>query len=75
MTDPTIVEPGGIMSEPCIVRYMAPELLNPSQFNLVNSNPTKESDVFSFAMTAYEVFPCLTSCADIADALEFSVYC
>ena len=35
---------------------MAPELLNPPQFNLTHSNPSKESDVFSFAMTTYEVF-------------------
>jgi hypothetical protein len=34
---------------------MAPELLNPSQFSLQNSNPSKESDVYSLAMTAYEV--------------------
>ena len=34
---------------------MAPELLNPLQFNLANSNPSKESDVYSLAMTAYEV--------------------
>ena len=31
---------------------MAPELLNPS---LANSNPSKESDIYSLAMTAYEV--------------------
>ena len=37
------------------VCYMAPELLNPSQFHLPNSSPVKESDVYSFAMTAYEV--------------------
>jgi len=34
---------------------MAPELLNPSGFSLANSNPSKESDVYSLAMTAYEV--------------------
>jgi len=34
---------------------MAPELLNPSQFSLSNSNPSKESDIYSLAMTAYEV--------------------
>jgi len=36
---------------------MAPELLNPSQYSLPNSNPSKESDVYSLAMTAYEVRP------------------
>ena len=44
-----------IASSPGAVRYMAPELLNPSQFDLANSNPSKESDVYSLAMTAYEV--------------------
>ena len=36
------------------VGYMAPELFIPRQFNLQNSNPTNESDVYSLAMTAYE---------------------
>ena len=57
ITDPTVVELGdGTMSMPG-ARYMAPELLNPTQFHLQNSNPTKESDVYSLAMTAYEVDP------------------
>ena len=43
-------------SSPGVVRYMAPELLNPKQFGLTHSNPSKESDVYSFAMTAYKVF-------------------
>ena len=38
-----------------IARYMAPELLDPQQFGFGHSNPSRESDVFSFAMTAYEV--------------------
>ena len=42
-------------SKPGVVRYMAPELLNPSQFGLKNGNPSKESDVYSLAMTALEV--------------------
>ncbi|KAF9647766.1 kinase-like protein, partial [Thelephora ganbajun] len=55
ITDPTVVEPGSTTtSKPGIVRYMAPELLNPPQFHLSNSNPSKESDVYSLAMTAYE---------------------
>ena len=44
-------------SNPGATRYMAPELLHPTQFGLTYSNPSKESDVYSFAMTAYEVFP------------------
>ena len=44
-------------SKPGVTRYMAPELLNPLQFGHMHSDPLKESDVYSFAMTAYEVFP------------------
>lgn len=56
ITDPSVVEPGSTTtSKPGVVRYMAPELLNPTQFNLANKNPTKESDVYSFALTTYEV--------------------
>ena len=39
-----------------VTRYMAPEVLNPPQFGLTQSSPSRESDVYSFAMTAYEVF-------------------
>ena len=55
------MEPGSTTtSKPGVVRYMSPELLNPTQFHLQNSNPTKESDVYSLAMTAYEVgSPCI----------------
>ena len=42
-------------SKPGLTRYMAPELLNPPQFDLTHSDPSKDSDVYSFAMTAYEV--------------------
>ena len=35
--------------------YTAPELLNPAQFQLSDSDPSKESDVYSLAMTAFEV--------------------
>ena len=53
-----VVEPQSMTtSKPGTVRYMAPELLNPPQFGLTNSDPSKESDIYSFAMTAYEVFP------------------
>ena len=55
ITDPTVMESGSITTfEPDVVRYMAPELLNPSQFYLANSNPSKESDIYSLAMTTYE---------------------
>ena len=56
ITDPTVVEPGSTTaSKPGVVRYMAPELLNPPQFGLSHSNPSKESDVYSLSMTVYEV--------------------
>ena len=55
MTDP-IVDPGSSTPfKPGVVRYMAPELLDPSQFNLLNSDPTRESDIYSLALTTYEV--------------------
>jgi len=62
ITDPTVVESGSTAaSKPGVVRYMAPELLNPTQFNLLSSIPSKESDVYSLAMTAYEACFCHTS--------------
>ena len=39
--------------QPGVIRYMAPELLDSSQ--LPRPDCTKESDVYSFVMTAYEV--------------------
>jgi serine/threonine protein kinase len=42
-------------SKPGIVRYMAPELLDPSQFGLETNTPSKESDVYSLAVTSFEV--------------------
>lgn len=44
-------------AKPGVTRYMAPELLFPQQFGYTDSNPSKESDVYAFAMTAYQVFP------------------
>ena len=41
---------------PRVIRYMAPELLSPKQIGFKRSNPSKETDVYSFAMTAYKVF-------------------
>ena len=58
ITDPTVVEPGSLATfKPGTVCYMAPELFSPSRFNVLSSDPTKESDIYSFAMTAYEVCP------------------
>ena len=58
MTDPTLVERDSITtSKTGYTRYLAPELLDPVKFGLRAANCSKESDVFSFVMTAYEVFP------------------
>ena len=44
-----------VTTKPGAERYMAPELLNPGQFGLANSKRTKESDIYSLAMTTYQV--------------------
>ena len=53
----TTVETSGSMeaTRRDLVCYMAPEQMNPSLFNRTDSNASKETDVHSFAMTAYEV--------------------
>ena len=67
ITDPTLVERDSVTSStPGASRYMAPELLDPHQFRFKHTNPSKESDVHSFAMTAYEVF-CSHHVARIVD--------
>ena len=58
ITEPTAAQQSNTnmsTSKPGVVRYMAPELLNPPQFGLARSNYSKETDVFSFAMTTYQV--------------------
>ena len=59
ITDPSIIPPSSTPpSTRGLVRYMAPEQMDPTRFGRTNSNPSKESDVHSLAMTAYEVrFP------------------
>ena len=56
ISDPNTVDPGSTTS-PSVgtVRYMAPELLNPSGFGLKNSNPTKKSDIYAFGVVTYQV--------------------
>lgn len=56
ISDPSTVDPGSTTS-PSVgtVRYMAPELLNPSGFGLKNSNPTKKSDIYAFGIVTYQV--------------------
>lgn len=34
---------------------MAPELLSPSGFGAVNSNPTKKSDIYAFGVVMHQV--------------------
>lgn len=52
ITDTTVVDPSSLLRD---VRYIAPELMNPKYFGLSDSNPTKESDIYSLAVTVYEV--------------------
>ena len=56
--DPSVGEPDGAVTfKPGIVRYMAPELLKSRLWCLSHdSTPTKECDIYSLAMTTYEVF-------------------
>lgn len=37
------------------MRWLSPELIDPEEFNLERSRPSRESDVYSFAMTTIEV--------------------
>ena len=66
VTASTLVGPGAATPLPGKNRYIAPELLDPAKFELPNGNSTKESDVYSLAMTAYEVCS-PTPCVFFAD--------
>jgi len=60
MTDPEVTSTGTVpTSKKGLTRYMAPEQIDPTQFGREHGDPPlKESDVHSFAMTAFEVrFP------------------
>jgi len=37
-------------------RWMSPELLDPDQYGLPDSRPTKQSDCYALGMVVYEVF-------------------
>ena len=56
VSDLITVDPGSTAS-PSVgtVRYMAPELLNPSGFNLKDSNPTMKSDIYALGVVTYQV--------------------
>ena len=43
--------------DPSSVRWLAPELLFPEEFDLEGARRTKETDVYAFAMAMYEVGP------------------
>ena len=40
-------------------RWLAPELIEPSAFDLENKRPSRASDIFSFGCTCIEVSVCL----------------
>ena len=47
--------PSTTFSSEVAIRYMAPELLDPSDFGLEDSSPTKESDIYAFGLVTYRV--------------------
>ena len=55
LTNPILFEGQGLVWTRGLVRYVAPELIVPSNFGLDRAKPTKECDIHSFAMTIYEV--------------------
>lgn len=56
VTDPLVTaQCGATTCRRGIIRYMAPEQINPRRVGMTSSAAVKESDVYSFAMTAYEV--------------------
>ena len=56
VSDPNAVDPGSTTS-PSVgtIRYMAPELLNPSAFGMKNNYPTERSDIYSFGVVTFQV--------------------
>jgi serine/threonine protein kinase len=56
-TDPSIGSERIISFKPDAQRYMAPELLNISEYDPKNCNPSEANDIYSLAMTAFEVSP------------------
>ena len=56
VSDPNAVDPGCTTSPSLgTIRYMAPELLDPTGFGLKNNNPTEKSDMYAFGMVTYQV--------------------
>ena len=55
----TIASDQSTMMTTCVeggtFRWMSPELLDPEQFGLTQSRPTKESDCYALGMVVYEV--------------------
>ena len=48
------------------LRWMAPELLLPEDFDRATARPTFASDIFAFGMTIYEVCPATHCAVDFA---------
>lgn len=56
ISDPNVVDPSTATSPSVeIVQCMAPELLHPPSFCLMNSHPTRESDIYAFGVVTYRV--------------------
>ena len=49
LTDTSTTETG------CTMRWSAPELRDPERYGLKKGGPTKKADIYSMAMTIYEV--------------------
>ena len=47
--------PSTTFSSEVAIRYLAPELLNPSDFGLEESIPTEMSDIYAFGLVTYQV--------------------
>ncbi|THH31212.1 hypothetical protein EUX98_g2968 [Antrodiella citrinella] len=49
------------------LRWQAPELIDPDEFGLESSRPTPQSDIFSFACTAIELYSGKPPCPELTD--------
>ena len=55
VSDPTNTTASSSSARGGTTRWMSPELLDPDQFGLKDSKPTKESDCYALGMVIYEV--------------------
>jgi len=70
ISDPTNFTASSSFMAGGTIRWMSPELLDPDQFGLEGSRPTKESDCYALGMVIYEV---LSGQAPFAPLRDFIV--